>query len=165
MTSDQGTASYMTELGYQLILQGKIKDAMKCYRNAMKLDETSVSALTGKIMMTPGYLGERILHVYIMMTPGYLRYLGERILHVYIMMRPGYLRYLGEKILHVYIMMTPGYLGERILHVYIMMRPGYLGARILHVYIMMRLVGKLHLTYYELWWNEFGSTRGYTQAT
>ena len=48
MTSDQSTGEYMTELGYQLILQGKTRDAMKCYRNAMKIDETSVSALTGQ---------------------------------------------------------------------------------------------------------------------
>ena len=50
MTSDQSTADYMTELGYQLIMQGKTRDAMKCYRNAMKIDETSVSALTGLII-------------------------------------------------------------------------------------------------------------------
>ncbi len=41
-------ANYVTELGYQLLMQGKNRDAMKCYRNAMKLDETSVSALTGQ---------------------------------------------------------------------------------------------------------------------
>ena len=45
----EGTsADYVTELGYELLLMGKIKDAMKCYRNAMKLDETSVKALTGE---------------------------------------------------------------------------------------------------------------------
>lgn len=38
-----------TELGYQLVLQGKIKEAMKWYKTAMTLDETSVSALTGII--------------------------------------------------------------------------------------------------------------------
>ena len=47
MSLDSGNAEYVTELGYELLLQGKNKDAIKCYRNAMKLDETSVSALTG----------------------------------------------------------------------------------------------------------------------
>ena len=44
---DNNNAEYITELGFQLLLQGKVKDAMRCYKNAMKLDETSVSALTG----------------------------------------------------------------------------------------------------------------------
>ena len=44
---DNDNSDYITELGFQLLLQGKIKDAMRCYKNAMKLDETSVSALTG----------------------------------------------------------------------------------------------------------------------
>ncbi|XP_053120307.1 tetratricopeptide repeat protein 21B isoform X2 [Hemicordylus capensis] len=38
-----------TELGYQMILQGKIKEAVKWYKTAMALDETSVPALTGII--------------------------------------------------------------------------------------------------------------------
>uniref|UniRef100_A0A668AXT2 Tetratricopeptide repeat domain 21B n=1 Tax=Myripristis murdjan TaxID=586833 RepID=A0A668AXT2_9TELE len=38
-----------TELGYQMVLQGKTKEAMKWYKTAMTLDETSVSALTGII--------------------------------------------------------------------------------------------------------------------
>lgn len=46
---DNNNAEYITELGFQLLLQGKVKDAMRCYKNAMKLDETSVSALTGII--------------------------------------------------------------------------------------------------------------------
>ncbi|XP_042192463.1 tetratricopeptide repeat protein 21B [Callorhinchus milii] len=37
------------ELGYQMVLQGKIKDAVKWYKTAMSLDETSVPALTGII--------------------------------------------------------------------------------------------------------------------
>ena len=45
---DGTKADYVTELGYELLLQGKVRDAMKCYRNAMKLDETSVGALTGR---------------------------------------------------------------------------------------------------------------------
>ena len=45
---DNNNSEYITELGFQLLLQGKVKDALRCYKNAMKLDETSVSALTGK---------------------------------------------------------------------------------------------------------------------
>ena len=37
-----------TEMGYQQVLQGRIKEAMKWYKTAMTLDETSVSALMGK---------------------------------------------------------------------------------------------------------------------
>lgn len=37
-----------TEMGYQLVLQGRLKDAMKYYKTAMTLDESSVSALMGK---------------------------------------------------------------------------------------------------------------------
>ncbi|KAF7660541.1 hypothetical protein LDENG_00280090 [Lucifuga dentata] len=44
-----GDSDLATELGYQMILQGKIKDAMKWYKTAMSLDETSVSALIGTI--------------------------------------------------------------------------------------------------------------------
>ncbi|KAK3106370.1 hypothetical protein FSP39_018677 [Pinctada imbricata] len=42
-------SDYVCELGFQLLLQSKVKDAMRCYRNAMKIDETSVNALTGII--------------------------------------------------------------------------------------------------------------------
>ncbi|XP_062313935.1 tetratricopeptide repeat protein 21B [Osmerus eperlanus] len=44
-----GDAELATELGYQLVLQGRVKEAMKWYKTAMTLDETSVSALTGMI--------------------------------------------------------------------------------------------------------------------
>ena len=44
---DQNNSEYINELGFQLLLQGKTKDALNCYRNAMKIDETSVHALTG----------------------------------------------------------------------------------------------------------------------
>ena len=47
-----GNADYITELGYELMMQGRVKDAMKCYRNAMKQDETSVTALTGNMFCT-----------------------------------------------------------------------------------------------------------------
>uniref|UniRef100_A0A9R1SDY0 Tetratricopeptide repeat domain 21B n=2 Tax=Cyprinus carpio TaxID=7962 RepID=A0A9R1SDY0_CYPCA len=37
-----------TELGYQLVLLGRVKEAMKWYKTAMTLDESSVSALIGE---------------------------------------------------------------------------------------------------------------------
>lgn len=48
VTLDGENAEYVTELGFELLIRGKVREAMKCYRNAMKLDETSVAALTGK---------------------------------------------------------------------------------------------------------------------
>ncbi|KAL0963799.1 hypothetical protein UPYG_G00313730 [Umbra pygmaea] len=45
----QGDSELATELGYQLVLLGRIKEALKWYKTAMTLDETSVSALTGII--------------------------------------------------------------------------------------------------------------------
>lgn len=47
MEISPNSAEYPTEAGYQLLLQGRTRDAFKCYKNAMKLDETSVVALTG----------------------------------------------------------------------------------------------------------------------
>lgn len=46
---DSENTEYINELGFQLLLQGKVKDAMKCYRNAMKINDTSVQSLTGII--------------------------------------------------------------------------------------------------------------------
>lgn len=43
-----GDAELATELGYQLVLQGRVKEAIKWYKTAMTLDESSVSALMGK---------------------------------------------------------------------------------------------------------------------
>ena len=45
---DNTNSDYVTELGYELLMLGKTRDSLKCYRNAMKLDETSVAALTGQ---------------------------------------------------------------------------------------------------------------------
>uniref|UniRef100_A0ABI7YEC8 Tetratricopeptide repeat domain 21B n=1 Tax=Felis catus TaxID=9685 RepID=A0ABI7YEC8_FELCA len=42
-------SEFATELGYQMILQGDMKEALKWYNTAMKLDETSVPALIGVI--------------------------------------------------------------------------------------------------------------------
>uniref|UniRef100_A0A673CVP2 Tetratricopeptide repeat domain 21B n=1 Tax=Sphaeramia orbicularis TaxID=375764 RepID=A0A673CVP2_9TELE len=44
-----GDSELATEMGYQMVLQGKIKEATKWYKTAMTLDETSVAALTGII--------------------------------------------------------------------------------------------------------------------
>ncbi|KAK2839753.1 hypothetical protein Q5P01_013493 [Channa striata] len=44
-----GDSDLATELGYQMVLRGRIKEAIKWYKTAMTLDETSVSALTGLI--------------------------------------------------------------------------------------------------------------------
>ncbi|XP_012885344.1 PREDICTED: tetratricopeptide repeat protein 21B isoform X1 [Dipodomys ordii] len=38
-----------TELGYQMIFQGKVKEAWRWYKTAMTLNETSISAVTGLI--------------------------------------------------------------------------------------------------------------------
>lgn len=45
-----GDSYLASELGYQMVLQGRIKEAIKWYRTAATLDETSVSALTGKML-------------------------------------------------------------------------------------------------------------------
>lgn len=45
---DTGSAEYLTEVGYQCLLQGRNKEATKYYKNATKLDESSVAALTGE---------------------------------------------------------------------------------------------------------------------
>lgn len=45
---DSSTAEYMTEVGYQCLMKGHTKEALKFYRKATKLDETSVAALTGQ---------------------------------------------------------------------------------------------------------------------
>ncbi|KAK2509919.1 hypothetical protein MC885_009975 [Smutsia gigantea] len=42
-------SEFATELGYQMILQGKTKEALKWYKTAMSLDETSIYALVGFI--------------------------------------------------------------------------------------------------------------------
>uniref|UniRef100_A0A4W3HT16 Tetratricopeptide repeat domain 21A n=1 Tax=Callorhinchus milii TaxID=7868 RepID=A0A4W3HT16_CALMI len=44
-----GDAEMVTELGFQLILQGKVGQAAKQYMAAMKLDESNMPALTGRI--------------------------------------------------------------------------------------------------------------------
>jgi len=45
---DNCNAVYMAELGYELLLQGRTRDALRCYQSAAKLDDTSITALTGE---------------------------------------------------------------------------------------------------------------------
>ncbi|XP_069686948.1 tetratricopeptide repeat protein 21B-like [Periplaneta americana] len=44
---DPTSADLMTELGYQCLLQGKIKEAVRLYRSATKVDDSSIAALSG----------------------------------------------------------------------------------------------------------------------
>ena len=41
-------AEYVIELGYEELLRRRTKEAHKCFQNAMKLNESSVEALTGE---------------------------------------------------------------------------------------------------------------------
>ena len=45
---DTSNAEHLTEVGYQSLLLGRVKEAARYYRNATKLDESSVAALTGE---------------------------------------------------------------------------------------------------------------------
>lgn len=45
-----GDSDLATELGYQMVLQGRTKESLKWYKIAMTLDETSVAALTGTVI-------------------------------------------------------------------------------------------------------------------
>lgn len=46
-----GDSDLATELGYQMVLQGRTKESLKWYKIAMTLDETSVAALTGTVQL------------------------------------------------------------------------------------------------------------------
>lgn len=60
-----------TEMGYQLVLLGRVKEAMKWYKTAMTLDESSVSALIGESSLKA--IKKRVLSKYIMMDESYLK--------------------------------------------------------------------------------------------
>ncbi|XP_063227668.1 tetratricopeptide repeat protein 21B-like [Bacillus rossius redtenbacheri] len=47
---DPNSPELMTELGYQCLLQGRLKEASKFYRNASKIDDSSVVSLSGLTM-------------------------------------------------------------------------------------------------------------------
>lgn len=44
---EPSNVEYITELGYQNLLQGKVKEGNKCFKTAAKLDDSSIAALTG----------------------------------------------------------------------------------------------------------------------
>jgi len=44
--------AYLSELGYELLMQGRVRDALKCYQNAYKLDDTCNTALYGDDIFT-----------------------------------------------------------------------------------------------------------------
>lgn len=46
---DQNNVEYLNELGSQKISQEKMKDAIKCYSNALKKEETNMTALLGRL--------------------------------------------------------------------------------------------------------------------
>jgi len=54
-------AEIATELGYQMILQGKVKEAWKWYRTAMTLNESNISAVTGEMTASSTGTGFRDL--------------------------------------------------------------------------------------------------------
>ncbi|XP_008299372.1 tetratricopeptide repeat protein 21B [Stegastes partitus] len=61
-----GDSDLATELGYQMVLQGRIREAMKWYKTAITdRDQTSVSALTGKIrcQLIEGHLEDAEQHL------------------------------------------------------------------------------------------------------
>jgi len=45
---ENNNPAYLSELGYELLLQDRVRDALKCYQSAYKLDDTSITALTGE---------------------------------------------------------------------------------------------------------------------
>ena len=46
---DQNNVEYLNELGSQKISQEKMKDAIKCYSNALRKEETNMTALLGRL--------------------------------------------------------------------------------------------------------------------
>ena len=52
---DTGEANYLAELGYQCLLQNRMKDAEKYYKETIKLDNTSVVGHTGKVFSFFGH--------------------------------------------------------------------------------------------------------------
>uniref|UniRef100_F6Q0D8 Tetratricopeptide repeat protein 21B n=1 Tax=Ciona intestinalis TaxID=7719 RepID=F6Q0D8_CIOIN len=47
---DSSNVDYANEMGFHLYLMGQRKDAIKCYRNAMNIDESSIAALLGILL-------------------------------------------------------------------------------------------------------------------
>lgn len=44
---EPGNADFLAELGYQHLMQGKLKEATRCFKNTTKLDDSSITGLTG----------------------------------------------------------------------------------------------------------------------
>lgn len=59
---EPSNTDFLTELGYQNLLQGNIKEAVKFFKSSTKLDESSISALTGltKCQIEEGGVNEQI---------------------------------------------------------------------------------------------------------
>lgn len=49
VTVDSDNPAYLSELGYELLLQNRPRDAERCFNNALKIDESSLFTLTGGI--------------------------------------------------------------------------------------------------------------------
>lgn len=62
-----------TEMGYQLVLLGRVKEAMKWYKTAMTLDESSVPALIGESSVKD--MKKRVLIKSIMMDKAFAKWL------------------------------------------------------------------------------------------
>ena len=46
---DQNNVEYLNELASQKLSQEKVKDAIKCYMNALRKEETNMTALLGRL--------------------------------------------------------------------------------------------------------------------
>lgn len=47
VTIDSDNPAYLSELGYELLLQNRPRDAARCFNNALKMDESNIFTLTG----------------------------------------------------------------------------------------------------------------------
>lgn len=75
-------SDFATELGYQMVLQGRIREAMKWYKTAMTLDETSVAALTGYIFVYNIYICIIYIYIVLICQCNYI-YLNIKRLHLF----------------------------------------------------------------------------------
>lgn len=47
VTIDSDNPAYLSELGYELLLQSRPRDAARCFNDALKMDESNIFTLTG----------------------------------------------------------------------------------------------------------------------
>lgn len=61
---DQNNAEYITEAGFQCLLQGKIKDGLRYFKSAMKVENSSITALIGMMLceLSENGITEQIHH-------------------------------------------------------------------------------------------------------